>query len=78
MTRIISMVPMLILILVIILTFSRVPEARLLQGRHHQGIVHKRVDSKHVLHQLLARYKKVQLDSSTDRKSPGGPDPQHH
>lgn len=71
------MVPMLILILVIILTFSRVPEARLLQGRHHQGIVHKRVDSKQILHQLLAGYKKVQLDS-TDRKSPGGPDPQHH
>lgn len=77
MTRITSMVPMLILILVIILTFSRVPEARLLQERHHQGIVHKHVDSKQILHQLLARYKKVELDS-TDRKSPGGPDPQHH
>lgn len=76
MTRITSMVPMLILILVIILTFSRVPEARLLQGRHLQGIVHKRVDSKQILHHLLARHK-VQLDS-TDRKSPGGPDPQHH
>lgn len=75
-----SMLRMLILVLVIFLTFSRVSEARLLQGRHHQGIVHERVDSKHILNQILGRYQKVQVDGgpNTDRKVPGGPDGQHH
>lgn len=75
-----SVLHMLILVLVIFLTFSRVSEARLLQGRHHQSIVHQRVDSKHLLNQILARYQvNVHLDGNgTDRKVPGGPDGQHH
>ncbi|KAM1769218.1 hypothetical protein FF1_046869 [Malus domestica] len=66
-----------ILVLVIFLALMIAAEGRHIFDRQQQTL-HKRqvLDSRQLLQQLLVHYRGRVLD--TDRRSPTGPDPQHH
>ncbi|BFG25070.1 hypothetical protein CerSpe_113440 [Prunus speciosa] len=69
------------LVLVVFLALWSVSEGRrIVEGqqpaKHKRHVI--RLDSRRLLHQLLGHYQRVQQVPSTDRVSPGGPDPEHH
>lgn len=66
-----------ILVLVIFLVLMIAAEGRHIVERQQQTL-HKRqiLYSRQLLHQLLVHHRGRVLD--TDRRSPTGPDPQHH
>ncbi|KAH0983157.1 hypothetical protein GBA52_010406 [Prunus armeniaca] len=69
------------LVLVIFLALWSVTEGRrIVEGQ--QPAMDKphvvQLDSRRLSHQLLAHYQRVQHLPSPDRRSPGGPDPEHH
>lgn len=69
-----------ILILILLILSVVVTNSEIVEGYQGRKILQKRIDSRSILRELgynLSKLKYTRRDS-TDRSSPGGPDPHHN